>query len=63
MDLTTAILLGIRLASAAAQGIAAAQEGVAFVEKLVAEGRDPTPEEIADLRARSKSLHEKIQSS
>jgi hypothetical protein len=62
MGLTEAISLGLFLAEAAAKGIAIAQEGKAMVERLKAEGRDPTPEEIASLRAITTRLHEQIQS-
>ncbi len=62
MGLTEAIQLGLLLAEAVAKGVATAQAGKALVEQLVAEGRDPTAEEISQLRAVTTSLHELIQS-
>lgn len=53
--------LGLRLAEAAAAGIAAAEAGKRLVERLVAEGRDPTPEEWAEVEAVSADLHRRIQ--
>ncbi|MCA1973380.1 MAG: hypothetical protein LDL44_11125 [Caenispirillum sp.] len=61
MSMLQYVTLGLRLAEAAAAGIAAAQEGKRLVEQLVAEGRDPTPEEWAALDAASAALHARIQ--
>lgn len=57
------INLGLTLAEAAARGLAVAVEGRALVHQLVAEGRDPSPEEWARLNALSADLHARIQES
>lgn len=50
------IALGIDLAAAAATGAVEAVEGAALVKRLVAEARDPTEAEWADLNALFKIL-------
>jgi hypothetical protein len=62
MTLAEALQLGILIAEAASKGIATAQAGKAMVEQMVADQRDPTPEEVAQLRAVTTALHEAIQS-
>lgn len=55
-----ALLAGINLATAAFQGAQAAKQGVALVERWVAEGRDPTDAEWAQLNAVSDDLDRQI---
>ncbi len=55
------IKLGLDIAVAAGQGIAQAVEAKTLVERLVAEGRDPSPEEWAALNASTDTLHQAIQ--
>ena len=50
------IKLGIDLAAAAAQGVTSAIEAKKLVERLVAEGRDPTDAEWATLNATTEAL-------
>lgn len=55
------IKLGLDIAVAAGQGIAEAIDKKNLVERLVAEGRDPSPEEWAALNATTDTLHQAIQ--
>lgn len=62
MSIVEALQIGILLAEMAGKGAAAAQEGKALIDKLSAEGRDPTTEEMAALRKAAEAVHEQIQS-
>lgn len=55
------IKLGLDIAVAAGQGIAEAIDKKNLVERLVTEGRDPSPEEWAGLNATTDTLHQAIQ--
>jgi hypothetical protein len=56
------IALLLTIADAAHRGVRAAQEGKAKLQQIVAEDRDPTEAELAELRAITTKLHEEIQS-
>lgn len=60
MNLVAAVKLGINLATAAYQGVQAAKQGMALVERLVAERRDPSEAEWAELNAVSFDLDRQI---
>jgi hypothetical protein len=55
------IQMGLRIAEAAAAGIAAAREGAALVQQLIDERRDPTQDEWETLHRLSGDLHARIQ--
>lgn len=55
------ISLVLFLADAANKGITVAQEGKAKLEEIIAEGRDPTPAEWAEVRNVTEKLHREIQ--
>lgn len=56
------IAIALTIADAANRGVRIAQEGRAKLEQIVAEDRDPTDAELAELRAITTKLHEEIQS-
>jgi len=56
MAASAAIMLGIKIAEAVARGIPAAIEAKNSIERMVAEKRDPTPEEWAELNAITDGL-------
>lgn len=55
------IALILTIIDAASKGIAIALAGRAKLQQIAAEDREPTPEEIAELRAITTKLHEQIQ--
>lgn len=55
------ILLGIQIASAAAEGIPRAIAAAEAVKRMVAEGRDPTEAEWAELNAVTGALRVRLQ--
>lgn len=61
MNALAYLTLGLRIAEAAAAGVAAAQRGKRLVERMAAEGRDPTPQEWAELDALSTALTARIE--
>ncbi|MEQ8396438.1 hypothetical protein [Thalassobaculum sp.] len=61
MSTAQLILLGVRIASAAAEGVPQAIAAAAAVERMVAEERDPTPAEWAELNAITDALHARLQ--
>ena len=61
MSTAQLILLGVRIAGAAAEGIPQAIAAAAAVERMVAEKRDPTPAEWAKLNAITDALHARLQ--
>lgn len=63
MPAASAILLGIQIAEAVARGIHSAIEAKIAVETMVAEGRDPTPEEWVALTAVTEQLLASIRES
>lgn len=56
------ILMGIRIATAAAAGIPAAIKAKAAIDTMIAEGRDPTDAEWETLNAVTDDLHKRVQS-
>lgn len=55
------ILMGIRIATAAAAGVPAAIKAKEAVDTMIAEGRDPTDAEWDTLNAVTDGLHERVQ--
>jgi len=62
MNATLAIKL-VDLGLAVAAGVPAALEAHARIKAMVAEGRDPTEAEIAEMAAVTDDLHARIQAS
>lgn len=55
------IMLGIQIAEAAARAVPHAIEAKEAVERMLAEGRDPTDAEWAELTAVTDALHARVQ--
>lgn len=55
------IALGIQIATLAAKSVPAAIEAKEAIDTMLAEGREPTPEEWAKLNAVTDALHAEVQ--
>lgn len=56
-----ALQLITELVLAAAHGVAGAADRMSKLEGIVAEGRDPTPQEWTDLKAGTDAVHQDVQ--
>lgn len=61
MSFIQLVLLGIKVADAAAAGFDLAKQVRAEIEAMVAEGRDPTPEEWERLNQAGETIRARIQ--
>lgn len=61
VELAQLVLLGIEIATAAAKGVPEAIAAKEAVERMIAEDRDPTPEEWGQLQAITDGYHKRIQ--
>lgn len=60
MGAANMILMGIQIATAAAKLVPEAVDAAAAVQRMVDEGRDPTPEEWAHLTAVTDALRGRL---